>query len=56
MRSATVVAAYLIKKYNLTAEESINIIKEQRPKALVSFYNFNDVLKYVENECRDNDK
>ena len=53
MRSATVIAGYLIKKYKLTTEESIGIIKEQRPKALVSFYNFNDVLKYVENEYRD---
>jgi protein-tyrosine phosphatase len=55
MRSATVVAGYLIKKYNLTVEESINIIKEQRPRALVSFYNFNDVLKYVENEYSNRD-
>ena len=54
MRSATVVAGYLIKKYNLTTEEAINIIKEQRPKALVSYYNFNEVLKYIENENNNN--
>jgi protein-tyrosine phosphatase len=52
MRSATVVAGYLIKKYNLTTEESINIVREQRPCALLSFYNFNDVLKFVENEYK----
>lgn len=50
MRSATVVAAYLIKKYNLSIEDAIHIIREQRPCALVSFYNFNEVLKYVKSE------
>jgi protein-tyrosine phosphatase len=49
MRSATVVACYLINKYNLTANDAINIIREKRPMALVSFYNFNEVLKFVEN-------
>lgn len=52
MRSATVVAAYLMKKYDLSKEDAINIIKEQRPKALVSMYNFNEVLKYIDDEIK----
>jgi len=54
MRSATVVCAYLIKTYNLPINNAIEIIKEQRPSALVSYYNFNEVLKYVENESNNN--
>ena len=50
MRSATVVSGYLIYKYKLSIKDSINIIQEQRPKALVSFYNFNEVLEYVQNK------
>jgi protein-tyrosine phosphatase len=50
MRSATVVAGYLMLKYNLPMDDAINIVKEQRPKALSSFYNFNDVLQYVEDQ------
>jgi protein-tyrosine phosphatase len=48
MRSATVVAAYLIKKYKLSYKDAIVIIKEQRPRAISSIYNFNEVLQYVE--------
>jgi protein tyrosine/serine phosphatase len=47
MRSATVVACYLIKKYNLKPDEAISLIKEHRPYALPSIYNFNDILEYV---------
>lgn len=49
LRSATVVAGYLIKKYNLSHEDAIRIVKEQRPYSMVSLYNFNEVLKHVEN-------
>jgi len=49
MRSATVVAAYLIKKYNISKIDAINIIKEQRPMALSSIYNFNEILDFIEN-------
>jgi protein-tyrosine phosphatase len=48
MRSATVVAGYLITKYKISYIDAIAIIKEKRPKALSIFYNFNDVLKHVE--------
>ncbi len=50
MRSATIVAAYLIKKHNLTPNEAINFIKEKRPMSLNSMYNFNDLLDryYIE--------
>jgi atypical dual specificity phosphatase len=47
MRSATVVACYLIKKYNLSPDEAIQLIKEQRPRALPSFYNFNNILTEI---------
>jgi hypothetical protein len=48
MRSATVVCGYLIKKYNMPYRDAINMVKEQRPRALSSLYNFNEVLEYVE--------
>ena len=48
MRSATVVAAYLMKKYNMPKDDAISIIREKRSCALLSFYNFNEVLNYVE--------
>jgi predicted protein tyrosine phosphatase len=49
MRSATVVTAYIIKKYNISKIDAINIVKEKRPKALSSIYNFNEILDFVEN-------
>jgi len=48
MRSATVVACYLIKKYNLKADDAIFIVKTNRPFSLLSFYNFNEILQFVE--------
>ena len=48
MRSATVVASYLIKKYNIKADEAIFIVKTNRPYSLISFYNFNEILQFVE--------
>lgn len=50
MRSATVVAGYLIYKYGLSVNDAINIIKEQRPSALSSLYNFNEILYYLESK------
>ena len=50
MRSATVVTSYLIKKYKIPYKDAINIIKEKRPYSLSSLYNFNEVLKYVEDK------
>ncbi len=48
MRSATVVASYLIKRYGLSAKDAINLVKEKRPRALSGIYNFNEVLHMVE--------
>lgn len=48
MRSATVTAGYLIMKYKLDYISAINLIKEQRPRALSSIYNFNEVLKSID--------
>ena len=52
MRSATVVAAYLMKKYNMPKDDAISIIREKRSCALLPFYNFNEVLNYVEENMR----
>jgi hypothetical protein len=52
MRSATVVAAYLIKKYKIPKDLAIILVKEQRPRALSSIYNFNEILTYVENKYK----
>ena len=52
MRSATVVAAYLMKKYKIPKDLAIILVKEQRPMALSSFYNFNEILDYVENKYK----
>lgn len=45
MRSATVVAAYLIKTRGMTPEEAKRFVKERRPKALSSLYNYNELLQ-----------
>ena len=44
MRSATVVAAYLIKRHKFTISESISMVKEKRPYSISEYYNFNEVL------------
>lgn len=48
MRSATLVAGYIIMKYNVSSDDAISIVRSQRPMALSSLYNFNEVLKVVE--------
>ncbi len=53
MRSATVVTGYLMKKYKLSMEDAIDIVKEQRPMALSSIYNFNEILKVLEDELKE---
>ena len=52
MRSATLVAGYIIKKYNVSREDAISIVKSQRPRALSSLYNFNEILLHVEENYR----
>ncbi len=51
MRSATVVAGYLIKKYQIPKEEAIDYVQKRRYGSLSSIYNFNDILQHVENTC-----
>ncbi len=52
MRSATVVAAYLIKKYQYTPGEATAFIKQKRPQALSALYNYNDLLEdFYRNHC-----
>lgn len=48
MRSATVVAAYLIKIRGFSRKDAINFVREQRPYSLSSLYNFNEILLFVE--------
>ncbi len=52
MRSACVVASYLIMKYRICKEDAIRIIKEQRPRAIPSLYNFNEILEFVEEKYK----
>ena len=52
MRSATIVTAYIMIKYNLSKEEAIQLVKDQRPLSINSFYNFNEILEFVD-ENRD---
>lgn len=47
MRSATVVAAYLIAKYHYTPSEAIRVVKSARPQALSSLYNYHELLEEV---------
>ena len=47
LRSATVVASYIKKKYNMKDIEAINIVKERRPWALNSLYNFNEIISTI---------
>ncbi len=44
MRSATIVACYLIKKFNFLPHEAVQYIQDRRYMALNKFYNFNDLL------------
>jgi predicted protein tyrosine phosphatase len=51
MRSATVVAAHLIKKYHFTPQIAIDYVKAKRPKTFSHLYNFNDLLeRYYQEE------
>ena len=52
MRSATLVAGYIIKKYNISSEDAVSIVKSQRPRALSSLYNFNEILVHIEENYR----
>lgn len=49
MRSATVIASYLIKEYKISSEDAILLVQERRPYALMDLYNFNEILKFIEN-------
>ncbi len=44
MRSATIIACFLIKRYSFLPNEAIEYIKDRRPMALNKFYNFNDII------------
>jgi hypothetical protein len=41
-----------MKKYKIPKDLAIILVKEQRPRALSSFYNFNEILDYVENKYK----
>ena len=52
-RSASLVACYLIKYYNMSPSESINYIKTKRPIAFFGGANFaNMIEKFYENEMK----
>jgi len=48
MRSATVIASYLIKEYRISSEDAIMLVQERRPYSLIDLYNFNEILKFIE--------
>jgi protein-tyrosine phosphatase len=51
MRSATVVAVHLMKRYGFTPQVAIDYVKAKRPKALNSMYNFNELIeRYYQEE------
>ncbi len=50
MRSATIIACYLIKRYNFLPNEAIQFIQDRRYMALNKFYNFNDIINRYYND------
>ncbi len=51
MRSATVVAVHLMKRYGFTPQVAIDYVKAKRPRALNSMYNFNELIeRYYQEE------
>lgn len=50
-RSATVVAAYLMKYYNISLNESISFIQKNRPYAFLCGANFNSCLTIFDKHC-----
>ena len=50
MRSPTVIASYLMYKYKMDVESSIQFIKDKKNLSFHSLYNFKEILYYVKEE------
>ena len=50
MRSPTVIAAYLMYKYNMDVEGVIEFIKDKKNCSFHNLYNFKEILYYVKKE------
>lgn len=53
-RSATIVVAYLMKKYNLTKKEAIEFVKQKRPVVFFNTPTFDVILDRYETLLRNN--
>jgi hypothetical protein len=54
MRSATVIAGYLIKYENYSSDEAIELIKSKRSFTFSNLYNFKDVLESYKEKINNN--
>lgn len=50
VRSPTVIAAYLIYKYNFSVEKAIEYIREKKNFTFHVLYNFKEILYYIKKE------
>tara|TARA_A100001015_G_C15029524_1_gene732404 strand:+ start:258 stop:797 length:540 start_codon:yes stop_codon:yes gene_type:complete len=53
MRSPTVIAAYLIKKFDMTSDDAILFIKNKKYFTFSDIYNFKEILKKYEKYCKE---
>jgi len=54
MRSPTVIAAYLIYRYNMDVEGAIEMLKDKKNLSFHNIYNFKEILEYVKKELDKN--
>ena len=50
MRSPTVVASYLMYKYDMDVESAVELIKDKKNFSFHNLYNFKEILYYVKKE------
>ena len=50
MRSPTVIASYLIYKYNMNVEDAIQFIKNKKNFTFNNSYNFKEILNFIKEE------
>lgn len=50
MRSPTVIAAYLMYKFNMDVETSVEFIKDKKNFSFHNLYNFKEILYYIKKE------
>ena len=48
-RSATIIIAYLIKKYNFSLQQALELVKEKRPVVNINTKFWNDLETYFSN-------